>query len=343
MECAASWCWDGTVSFGDIISGAIALLGVVAAVGTFAYQLRKSDEQAADQAEKAVKLQKIEIYQRLETASATVFAYEGEHRAQLEQFRDVAPKIDETKQKILENYLLLEAGADPEIVIDKGASEVYAKLEEDLRAVRKYYEMTMNLFEVAARFRRDGIFEPEVFGSWTIWFYETSKEWGFRWWWPDLRANYMNPVRRIFDIAVYTFQFEPEEDIRSALASADREEKLRIIKSEAKRLDEIEASFFQHVAAIYGCGVVEMWRRNLDEDCESVIAAARSRTALAHRTDLYHDWSVTPCDPLPLTGVAKSLIPSPFLDEDEREERRLVYPARTATVPPTEHALDGEP
>lgn len=102
------------------------------------------------------------------------------------------------------------------------------------------YFQSLNLFEVCARFRRQKIIAPEVFASWVAWFYEIQDDWYFREMWPtEIRSNYTDDVRAIFDTGCQIF--------KSPLAPEAR-----------------QAAFYAAVADIMDCRLVRGWLDRLD-------------------------------------------------------------------------------
>jgi len=207
---------------------------------------------------RGIQVQQIELYQRLETNSMTVFKFEADHAVVLERFRD--SDLDEMKfsepalangtrtdfngliaafgsmRGFIDHYGDLERSG-----LDDALKPEFLRFEQEYRVVQKYYEQTMNLFEMAARFRRKRIIEPEVYGSWVIWFHDTLNEWAFRALWPELKQNYTPELRHVFNGPVRTF--DPNED-------------------DTKR----KRHFFQHVAQITGCRVIGDWLRRLEAE-----------------------------------------------------------------------------
>jgi hypothetical protein len=157
-------------------------------------------------------VQKVELYHRLETGSIELFKFEAAHGAILAPF-----------------VALTRTTANPG--------------EDAQRIKRKFYEQTMNLFEMAARFRNKNIIEPEVYGSWVIWYYDTLCQWAFREEWPDLRQNYTPEPRAIFDRFVMEFDETENDSVR-------------------------KRRFFQHVAEITSCPVIARWLDVLDEEAK---------------------------------------------------------------------------
>ncbi|MBS0384405.1 MAG: hypothetical protein JSS00_03545 [Proteobacteria bacterium] len=216
------------------------------------------------QSRRALAVQKIDLYQGLETSSIELFKFEAEHARVLEKFQDI--EIDERKfadatdpdgGKTAENFGALQARfgsmkefakrdfrrveSDRAELQDDRTRRQFEEYERQRLITRKFYEQTLNLFEMATRFRNKRIIEPEVFGSWVIWFYDTLVQWGFRDHWPELRQNYTPDLRAVFN--GFVSEFNPEEDI-----------------------DERKHRFFGHVANLTHCQVIRNWLRKLDEE-----------------------------------------------------------------------------
>ncbi len=145
-------------------------------------------------------------YLGLETHSSAIFQFEAENAEAMEPYR--LPK----------KPMRLPKG---------GAGQ---KVTEQL------YFQSLNLFEVAANFRKQGIVDHTVFASWVAWFYELNSDWYFREIWDDIRANYTPDVRSIFDAGMLVFDAPDLSD----------EERLR-------------AFYFGVSNALGGCAVVETW------------------------------------------------------------------------------------
>lgn len=108
---------------------------------------------------------KREIYQRLELASVDLFRFEA-----------LNPKVIEG---------LWQASRLP----DKNSIEH--------EVVQAYVYQILNLFEMAVRFRREGIMPRDVFGSWVIWFYDLCSAPNFAKLWPSMRLNYLPELREL--------------------------------------------------------------------------------------------------------------------------------------------------
>jgi hypothetical protein len=181
-------------------------------------------------------LHRKEVYQRLELASNDLFGFEAEHAEALERFRDLDRKdwkfnaVELTALDNWENFIEGEYSGG----LAAAERDALRQLEADWRKTRKYFEKALNLFEMAARLRRAHVLEAEVFGSWSIWFYETLCEWGFRKHWDNIKQNYTSELRAIFDY--FVAQFDPAHDEQAR-----------------------KHAFFQHVARLYRCEIIARW------------------------------------------------------------------------------------
>ncbi len=179
------------------------LIGVVGSFLTFLSNIREA------RAEKST------AYLGLETHSSAIFQFEAANAQAMAPFRRrVRP------QKIPKN----------------------PDFESGRKIAEQLYFQSLNLFEVAANFRKQGIAAPEVFASWVAWFDELVCDWYFREFWDDIRNNYTPDVRAIFDIGLIVFKhpdFTEEERVKA---------------------------FYMGVShALGGCKVVETWL----EQCEN--------------------------------------------------------------------------
>jgi MFS family permease len=112
------------------------------------------------------------IYQTLELQSVQLFQWEIEHPKQVEAFwyRKSPPR------ESIRRYLL-----------------------------KQYVCQMLNLFEMAVRFRRQGIIAPEVFGSWVIWMWEVCNAKVFHQLWASddaLWSNYVVEFREVMSKGV---------------------------------------------------------------------------------------------------------------------------------------------
>ena len=209
----------------------------------FLWQNKKSRE--ID--EKQLQNQKIEIYQTLETQSTTVFAFEAQNRHVLTLFK---------------THL-----ARPDVFSTDGIFGEGVDLDDGQLVARKYYEISCNLFEVSSRLRNLDVMDHMVFGSWVAWFFDTAMEWGFRAVWHDLRDNYTQDLRNVFDEIVE--QLIRDWDIPHAEgrftgydgpAGADglRRERPELMV-DATRLAILRKAFYTDMARIFRCSDIGCW------------------------------------------------------------------------------------
>jgi hypothetical protein len=166
----------------------IASVAVAAVSILFAYVMRS---------EEANRTAKQGIYQALELRSIDLFRFEADHPNLVHAlwFKPHAP-VPETEEERVQKYMLKE-----------------------------YICQILNLFEMALRFRIQGIMAPDVFGSWVIWMWELCSSPVFREFWNDkadmLPANYVAELRAAIQLGVdlYHEQAEPRaEDYFARLA-----------------------------------------------------------------------------------------------------------------------------
>lgn len=114
--------------------------------------------------------------------------------------------------------------------------------EIDRYELKQYVCQMLNLFEMAYRFRVDGIMAPSIFGSWVIWIWELSNTPVFQALWADksdgLPLNYVPDFRRAIDLAIH-------EATRSGVHTDD----------------ERRNAFFRKLADDIECDEVEGWLR----------------------------------------------------------------------------------
>lgn len=127
-----------------------------------------------------IRVQKQQTYQRLELASNELFRFLATHAAVLVGY---TAKV-----------------RDPSLVVT----------DKDRMIADSGIYQTVNLFEMAARLRRQNFFEDEVFGSWVIWYHELLTSWYFRSCWQEIRLNYTKEMRLVFDEPVA--RFDPAAD-----------------------------------------------------------------------------------------------------------------------------------
>jgi hypothetical protein len=207
-------------------------------------------------------LQRKEVYQRLELASNDLFGFEAEHAEALERFRDMDRmdwKFTPVELAALDDWVAFVEGEHGR-EIEARSPGALRQLEADWRKTRKYFEKALNLFEMATRLRKARVLEADVFGSWTIWFYETLCEWGFRKHWDNIKQNYTGELRGIFDY--FVLHFDPASD-----------------DSTRKR------AFFGHVARLFKCEVIASWLDGIERQDDQLAAG---------RLPVYPFWWRTP-------------------------------------------------
>lgn len=160
------------------------------------------------QQRRLIQLRKQENYLSLEIASTELFRYEAQYGAVL------APYMEPQR---------------PDDFSPAPGDDIVAS---------NFYLQALNLFEIAVRLRGENGFDPKIFGSWVIWFYDCTQAWYFRAHWPDWRENYTTELRQVFDASVQRFAAGADE--------ADR------------------TFFFEHVSKVMKCPVVRRWLADLE-------------------------------------------------------------------------------
>ncbi|MCP2670509.1 hypothetical protein NHF40_06180 [Maricaulaceae bacterium EIL42A08] len=161
------------------------------------------------QQRRLIQLRKQENYLALELASTDLFRFEAQYGAVL------APYMEASRPENFEG--------------DVGNDAI----------ATNFYLQQLNLFEIAVRLRKQNGFEPRIFGSWVIWFFDASQSWYFRDNWSSWRENYTGSLRAVFDQPVKRF-------------SSDG------VTPEDRRF------FFDHVAKSINCPVVRRWLDDLE-------------------------------------------------------------------------------
>lgn len=161
---------------------AIAIASALIALAAFVVAFRGAKVSRAD----TLRVEKSNAYLALEIASSEVFKYEADKSEVLAPYREVRASDGEREA-------------------------LHADRKAALTAYNLYFQ-TLNLFEVCARFRRQDIIEHGVFASWVAWFYDTLDDWYFRDQWHDLRTNYTDDVRDIFDLGMKVFEKYGDHD-----------------------------------------------------------------------------------------------------------------------------------
>lgn len=216
-----------TEEFARTAASLISALGLLLAV----FQLWRAGEAKKVADREGLKAKQTEIYQRLEIESNVVFQFEATHKAILPMFKThLAPTRP-------------YAGLSPA-----------AKAEAQLIA-RKYYEICCNLFEIAARLKKEGYVEADVFGSWVAWYFDTVCEWGFRAVWADLRDNYTADLRtKVFDSFV--------GDLIRDWDATQQVQRKRDLCMPIEVIEALRVDFYRHVGETFNCPTTHGWLAN---------------------------------------------------------------------------------
>jgi hypothetical protein len=224
----------------------ITLVAVVNESRRYRHSQEATAAQRKEDEEKAHKSRKIEIYQRLEIESNRVFEFEARHP-------ELVP--------LLKRRLASETDIGKLVVRNEYTEQMQAR--QIAMIARKYYEMNCNLFEIAGRLRRNGLIDPEVFGSWVAWYFDTCTEWGFRALWADLRDNYTADLRDIFDPLCGTLIVEwdiPhfEGTFEKGATSGD------LPDVEPEELEFRRREFYRQIGTLFECDDIKGWLEQAD-------------------------------------------------------------------------------
>ena len=203
----------------DTAANWISLVAWIVGLLTFIFTILTFQRQ--NKRQRRIELQ--ENYLKLELESNAVFRFEAEHGG------------------ILADYKL---SVRPD---DYGAGVEPADLLKRESVADNFFLQQLNLFEIAARFRRDEVFAPHIFGSWVIWFHDVTRSWWFRERWEsEYSDNYTEDLYYIFTPMVAYFN-----EMVACEAISDRDD-----DPHAGALKKI---FFEHVAERFRCPVVLEW------------------------------------------------------------------------------------
>jgi hypothetical protein len=169
-------------------------------------------------------------------------------------------KSRDRRIELQQNYLQLELESNSVFRFEAEQSEVLAayttltrpaNYTPDMRKeliADQFYLQQLNLFEIAARFRRSGALDAAIFGSWVMWFYEVTRSWWFRERWiAEYSNNYTFELNNIFTpMVAYISSFIDKANDPSASELHGDEVRMR-------------RDFFEHVAALFDCDVVVQW------------------------------------------------------------------------------------
>jgi len=114
-------------------------------------------------------------------------------------------------------------------------SEPYEKVKDDDNLhyqVLQHICQVLNLFEMAVRFKKDGIIHNDVFCSWIAWIYDLcSSEMFLHYWYLDgVKENYIGPFQKVIDegllithgeTAIKEVKNQPQSDAQKAAAEKD--------------------------------------------------------------------------------------------------------------------------
>ena len=119
-------------------------------------------------------------YQTLEFAANEALRFEAEHH------------------EFIDPFMTREKSAAAENLTDAYASS--------------YVYQVLTLFEIATRFYKRGYIDEEVFISWIVWFFSMLNSWYFRENWMEIRINYTDDIREIFDMPVRRYSLHGGTD-----------------------------------------------------------------------------------------------------------------------------------
>lgn len=223
------------ISLGDIIQ----VLALLFTVFVFRRQLKAAESDRRSDERERHEARKIEIYQRLEIESNRVFEFEARHPELVPQMKRHLAPVDSLGTIMVRDEYGFEMDARKIAMI-----------------ARKYYEMNCNLFEIAARLRSKNLIDEDVFGSWVAWYFDTCTEWGFRALWEDLRDNYTQDLRSIFDPLcsdlITAWDIPNAQGAFSAAGDVNRD-----VSSE--ELERRRHQFYGYMRVKYKCDVIGGW------------------------------------------------------------------------------------
>ena len=208
--------------FAQYVSMIFQLTGIIIAATMVVVTNRHNAEKQDETAQR-------EIYQRLELSSVELFRFECDHPelVQLLWFPD------------RQGLNVAQPSQWPK--------------EVTTYQLREYICQMLNLFEMACRFRLDGIVAPEIFGSWVIWMWELCNSRSFQEEWADdMHLNYIQPFSEIINNGI---QLAPKQDEKSMAEEARRH-------------------FFKSVSkALGGCRHIDEWLEDHKTPVRPVTAA----------------------------------------------------------------------
>lgn len=209
---------------------------------------READDLRAGNEMAALKARKIEIYQRLEIESNRVFEFEARHPQLVPMMKRRLAPVERLEDLIVQN----EYG-------DRMDARQIAMV------ARKYYEMNCNLFEIAARLRKLGLVDEDVFGSWVAWYFDTTTEWGFRALWEDLRDNYTADLRAIFDPLVSNLISEWDIPHAQGTFTHRDPDAAALPDVSGTELERRRDWFYREIGTLFDCATIRTWLATVSE------------------------------------------------------------------------------
>jgi hypothetical protein len=166
------------ISYDIIVQAASVFISALGIVFTYVMRTEQTQRNAQQQ-----------LYQTLELQSVELFRFECDHP-----------------------HLVKSLWFDPPAAEGGEKDEVLAY------STRQYVCQMLNLFEMAIRFRTQGILLPEVFGSWVIWIWEVCECRNFQEIWldeADLPSNYIPDLREVLSAGVEIARENPENSVEN--------------------------------------------------------------------------------------------------------------------------------
>jgi len=162
------------ISYDIIVQAASVFISALGIVFTYVMRTEQTQRNAQQQ-----------LYQTLELQSVELFRFECDHPHLVRAlWHDPLPGEETPEEKVL------------------------------AYSTKQYVCQILNLFEMAIRFRMQGILLPEVFGSWVIWIWEVCECRNFQDMWEDvtddLPSNYIPDLRDILSAGVEISRANPE-------------------------------------------------------------------------------------------------------------------------------------
>ena len=158
------------------------IIAATMVVVTNRHNAREADETARQQ-----------IYQTLELESVKLFRFECEHDDLVQMLWFSDPEAKGALERIAKGAVAN---------LDNVSMEMRVKLYQ----LKQYTCQILNLFEMACKFRKQGVIDADIFGSWVIWMWELSAEPMFQLQWKGekgIEFNYISELRDIINAGVH--------------------------------------------------------------------------------------------------------------------------------------------